>query len=96
MACTLALWWLKFGPTEGGGGGRVVGGGCCWGGCDLIKKQTNAVGGGGLRATHYYIQTSRGCGGMRTKSFLNMLSSCFPWLYIAFGVLRKRIAEIQN
>ena len=21
MACTLALWWLKFGPTEGGGGG---------------------------------------------------------------------------
>ena len=20
-ACTLALWWLKFGPTEGGGGG---------------------------------------------------------------------------
>ena len=19
-ACTLALWWLKFGPTEGGGG----------------------------------------------------------------------------
>ena len=22
-ACTLALWWLKFGPTEGGGGGGV-------------------------------------------------------------------------
>ena len=21
-ACTLALWWLKFGPTEGGGGAR--------------------------------------------------------------------------
>ena len=20
-ACTLALWWLKFGPTEGAGGG---------------------------------------------------------------------------
>ena len=27
--CTLALWWLKFGPTEGslGGGGRPGGGG---------------------------------------------------------------------
>ena len=21
MACTLALWWLKFGPTESAGGG---------------------------------------------------------------------------
>ena len=27
-ACTLALWWLKFGPTEGGWGGvGVLGGG---------------------------------------------------------------------
>ena len=25
-ACTLALWWLKFGPTEGQGGGGGVGG----------------------------------------------------------------------
>ena len=26
-ACTLALWWLKFGPTgEGGGGGRETAG----------------------------------------------------------------------
>ena len=26
-ACTLALWWLKFGPTEAGGGGGGRGGG---------------------------------------------------------------------
>ena len=43
-ACTLALWRLKFGPTEGslgGGGGRPGGGG---GGVPRW---------GGLRATHY-------------------------------------------
>ena len=28
-ACTLALWWLKFGPTECAGGGG--GGAGCWG-----------------------------------------------------------------
>ena len=42
-ACTLALWWLKFGPTEGGGGGgpslgqpKIFRCGslcCCVGGC---------------------------------------------------------------
>ena len=26
-ACTLALWWLKFGPTESGGGGGGGAGG---------------------------------------------------------------------
>ena len=70
-ACTLALWWLKFGPTGGGGGGgvnwRVLGGGSAggcvwgvrlegvWGGVRLLE------GGGGLRVTQYYhMHTSRG------------------------------------
>ena len=30
-ACTLALWWLKFGPTEAGWGGRGGRAGGCWG-----------------------------------------------------------------
>ena len=42
-ACTLALWWLKFGPTEGGGGGGGVGGGGIGGGGGV---QGGAMGGG--------------------------------------------------
>ena len=56
-ACTLALWWLKFGPTEGLGGGGAGSGGGGEGG--LPRK-----GGGGqasypdkygIRPPHHYI-----------------------------------------
>ena len=41
-ACTLALWWLKFGPTEGGGLGGAMGRGVLGG--------AFSPGGGGGRA----------------------------------------------
>ena len=42
-ACTLALWWLKFGPTEEGGGGRGGGPRLSWGNQGLFARNTPLI-----------------------------------------------------
>ena len=54
-ACTLALWWLKFGPTEGGGWG---GGG----GSNLIHAKLGVAIFGAQKSWHQFLETTGGAG----------------------------------